>query len=462
MSALVLISAFAPLAAGQAFQYRIVDLDDGSGWNNPWGIAEGRGAAAGTHESRGFVWRDASGLELLHPLRGHTVSTAAALDADGNVCGSSGRAEVGVEPQRAVRFLPGGTVEDLGTLGGLYSFASEMNPLGHIVGDAGTNPSMVDWHAFLWRKRFGMIDLTPGAVASHASDVSDFDAVTGWFGADGSVAVERALRWTPVGGVVDLGVPAGFKSGRGLGINAAGQVCGTAKNASGTTEAWVRYTDGAGWQYLLTNAGQNNKAWKINDFGQVIGDTHGGGGSQRAAIWTDGIGIQDLNALVDPAANWILMAAHDINERGEIVGWGRVFPSGLIHGYRLEPNHFFAYGEGCPGGGGHVPVLGGFGVPAAGNTVQLLGAEGTPNGSGLLLISLTTGKVKTGGCFYLLGAPLTAIPVTFDGNRQMRLPVTLPATVPSGVSLYFQMASLDPLAPNGSFALSNRLKMLLP
>lgn len=32
--------------------------------------------------------------------------------------------------------------------------------------------------------------------------------------------------------------------------------------------------------------------------------------------------MQDINSLIDPASRWILKEARDINESGQIVGWG--------------------------------------------------------------------------------------------------------------------------------------------
>lgn len=458
MSALVVFSLGAA-AVAQNYTYTVVDLEPGVVTlvpSKPFGISNDGTMVAGTRGSVAFVWREGVGFTTLPNLPGYSSSAAYAVDAAGAACGT----QTGPSDSQAVRYDADGTLHMLGTLGGASSFGKEMNAAGAIVGDALTAAG--DTHAFHWTAGAGMIDLVPSAVTSHAGDVNDLGWVTGFTGPGGVLTTDRAFRWTPTGGFVDLGIPGGFKNSHGFGINLAGQVCGSAQNAAGTVGAWVRYTDGAGWQYLLTNAGKANTAWKLNDFAQVVGETHQDSGSlHRAAIYTDGIGIQDLNALIDPAQGWLLRAAYDINERGQIVGWGE--HDGSWHGYRLDPNFFDAYGAGCVGSGGHTPALGGFGVPEAGSTVALMLAEGTPGGTGLLFISTSAGSASLGGCVYHLGAPIGApIAFTYDANRQARIVGVMPASMAGGASVYLQVASLDPSAPNHQFALSNGLEMILP
>jgi uncharacterized membrane protein len=70
----------------------------------------------------------------------------------------------------------------------------------------------------------------------------------------------------------------------------------------------------------------------INERGEIVGelfvrieveDYLG----KRAVLWKDGVAT-DLNALLSPAdrASFVLETARDVNERGQIVGWGVDFP----------------------------------------------------------------------------------------------------------------------------------------
>jgi probable HAF family extracellular repeat protein len=453
---LVGLGAVGPAATAQYYPYRLVDLDVTTEDSLGWSISDDGAQIAGVRNPEAFVWQDGSGFRMLGMLPGYTFSYARGLDAAGNACGYSGWEVLGSEPARAVRFKTDGTVENLGTLGGQFSLGYEMNRAGKIVGSAGTQPHTTDWHAFLWQDGVGMIDLYPGTVDSHARDISEFDVVAGFLG------INHAFRWDATHGLVDLDAPKGYPNSFAFGINSAGQVCGNASSASANAEVMVRYTDGVGWQ-VLGGVGEHNIAFKINDFGQVVGRGALPGATSEAMLYTDGFGLQELGTLIDPALGWNLRGAHDINERGQITGYGRIIATGETHGFRLDPNFFVSYGEGFAGSGGHVPVLGGFGVPVAGNTVQLMIAEGNANGTGLLLMAPSPGSVPFGPGSFLLGTPIIlAAVVPLDSNRQAYLMGTLPGNTPSGVSVYFQFASLDPGGPNGSIVLSNGLEMIFP
>lgn len=443
-------------ASAQRYPYRLVDLDVATHDSFGWGLSDDGTQIAGFRNPEGWVWDVGTGYRMLGFLPGYSFSLARALDAAGNACGYSGVEATGPQPARAVRFKTDGTVEDLGTLGGRYSLGWEMNRAGKIVGDAGTLPNSTDWHAFLWEEGVGMTDLDPGSADSHARDVNEFDVVAGYLGTN------HAFRWDAGNGLVDLGAPTGYPNSFAYGINCANQLCGSASTANGNSEVFVRYTDGVGWE-LLGGVGQSNRASKINDFGQVVGTGAVSGFTAQAVLYTDGFGLQALDSLIDPALGWTLQGANDINERGQITGFGKVAATGETHAYRLDPAYFVPYGEGFAGTGGHVPELGGFGVPAAGETIQIMVAEGVANGTGLLLYSTTSGSVPFGPGQFLLGFPfVTAAIVTLDANRQADLRSTLPANTPSGLSVYFQFASFDPGSPKGGIALSNGLEVIFP
>jgi uncharacterized membrane protein len=70
----------------------------------------------------------------------------------------------------------------------------------------------------------------------------------------------------------------------------------------------------------------------MNNFDQVVGTA--GPWPPHAFIYSQGV-TTDLNELVDPASGWLLMQANDINELGQIVGFGRVNEG--FAGFRLDP-----------------------------------------------------------------------------------------------------------------------------
>ncbi len=73
----------------------------------------------------------------------------------------------------------------------------------------------------------------------------------------------------------------------------------------------------------------------INNHGQVVGWSaiSPTSGLNHAVLWEGG-DILDLNDLHD-GAGWDLRWANDINDAGQIVGWGRF--NGYTRGFLLTP-----------------------------------------------------------------------------------------------------------------------------
>jgi probable HAF family extracellular repeat protein len=173
-----------------------------------------------------------------------------------------------------------------------------------------------------------MVDITPTSDTGYALDINDAGQVTGYKTALGGY---HAYRWQ-AGVFVDLGVLPGFAHSFGQAINASGQVAGNSSSASGDSERLFRSTDG-GLQNL-GGEGQHNSGLGINASGQVVGTR---GNFQRALLFTDAGGLQDLNTLIDPSLGWVLMSATDINDAGQIVGHAFNNFTGTTHAVRLQP-----------------------------------------------------------------------------------------------------------------------------
>ena len=150
-----------------------------------------------------------------------------------------------------------------------------------------------------------------------------------------AVGGTHAFRWAG-GTFLDLGVLPGFAFSFGWAINASGQVAGNSTSASGSSERFVRFTNGIGLANL-GGVGEHNTAWGINALGHVVGCR---GQSQRRAVrFTDEAGLQNLDTLIDPSLGWVLLCAHDINDAGEIVGYAFNNLTASSRAVRLRPGN---------------------------------------------------------------------------------------------------------------------------
>ena len=249
-----------------------------------------------------------------------------------------------------------GEIYDLGTVGGPNSGGYGINASGQIAGSAELGGHI---HAVRY-------DGTPesGYVMR---DLGDF-AVGRGINASGQVTgemtvpvnVPHAFRYdgTPgSGGVMrDLGTFGGPESfySHGSGINASGQVAGSALTNDGFSYHAFRYdgTPGSGgvMRDLGTLGGDGSYAYGINDAGQITGQAWTVAGVPHAFLYegTPGSGgvMHDLGVLGTGTA---------INASGKIAGTMSV--EGGLPGFPGYEDHAFRC-DGTPGSGGVIHDLG--------------------------------------------------------------------------------------------------------
>jgi probable HAF family extracellular repeat protein len=113
----------------------------------------------------------------------------------------------------------------------------------------------------------------------------------------------HAFRWTPAGGLEDLGVTTGSES-FATAISANGSVIvGEARDASGFWRAF-RWTASTGMQDIGTLGGPESAAFAVNKDGTVIVGsslTSGSTGSSHMFRWTAKTGMQDLKTVLQAA-----------------------------------------------------------------------------------------------------------------------------------------------------------------
>jgi len=291
-------------------------LGGDNSWTNYGGIND-RGEAVGMAETsvldpngedmcgfrtkktcRGFLWRHGHIMAL--PTLGGNNGQAAAINNREQIVGISETTvpDSGCPPskQPGTTIVPvmweKGEVRALPTLTGEPDgFVQGLNDQGQAVGATGTCTSFAI-HAVLWENdhAFQLADL--GHTGSDAYAINDHGQAVGYVSTtDGSTIV--ASLWEN-GGVKNLGILPG---------------------------------DGAAF------------ATGINNRVQVVGSTFNSQGWSRGFIWQDDV-MTDLNTLIPEDSNLFIIAASNINERGQISGMATVLTgpnTGKIHAILLTP-----------------------------------------------------------------------------------------------------------------------------
>ena len=115
-------------------------------------------------------------------------------------------------------------------------------------------------------------------------------------------------------------------------INNIGQIVGSAA-INGPTHAFL-WDDGEVTD-LSTLGGSSSEALAMNDIGQIVGMSDDATNWNTAFLWSDGV-MTNLNDLLLANSGWShLQFAHDINNNGQIVGWG--YTNGEGHAFLMTP-----------------------------------------------------------------------------------------------------------------------------
>jgi probable HAF family extracellular repeat protein len=285
---------------------------------------------------------------------GGSSCSGGGINASGQITGVSTLA--GNTWSHAYRTTATGRIDDpgtdLGTLGGGHSSASAINDSGQVTGGSFTIPN--DYftnHAFRTTATGTLSDPgadlgTLGGRSSSGVDINTSGQVAGNSQTTGNAAV-HAFRTTGTGRVSDPGADLGTLGGTmsfGFAINDSGQVAGWSDIAgNGARHAFRSSPNGqpVSLTDLGTLGGTNSGVYNwgrflgINSLSVVVGTSEIAVGSPEIHAFIFDTRMRDLNDLIPVASGWILRVASDINDAGQITGWGDI--NGQQHAFLLTP-----------------------------------------------------------------------------------------------------------------------------
>ena len=314
MVVVLLLGASVQAIAGPIPLYSVVDLGVGRGL-----AINNSGQVAGYAGDRAVLYSGGS-ITYLGTLGG-TNSYGVGIDGSGQVVGYSQLADADL---RAFLYTGGVMTDLLGPLSGSESIAFDINSSGLVVGysnspgDPRSGP-----RAFVYNTITGtMTDLGPTGSGVNVSINDSGQVVAGPFLYTGTSKTY-------------LGNLGGSNSG-GYGINDSGQVVGYS-TLTDTGYGYHAFLYSSGLMTDLgTFGGIYSHAFDINNSGQVVGFASTADGGERAFVYSAGT-MTDLNTVLDGSgAAWTIEKAWGINDNGQIVADARN-SLGQNYAVRLDP-----------------------------------------------------------------------------------------------------------------------------
>jgi probable HAF family extracellular repeat protein len=240
-----------------------------------------------------------------------------------------------------------GQMTALPTLGGNNAQAAAINNRGQIVGisetavqDSSCPPGKTakTIAPTLWEKgNVQALPTLPGDADGFVQGINNEGQAVGSTGTCGNLAI-HAVLWEN-GAASELKGVNGRTGNAAYAMNDRGQAVGYVTSPDGSTIYASIWQDGGVTTLPILPGDGAAFATGINNRGQVVGSTFKSGEWSHGFIGQDGM-VTDLNTLIPHDSNLNIVAASNINERGQISGMAMVMSGpdmGKVHAILLTP-----------------------------------------------------------------------------------------------------------------------------
>ncbi len=304
--------------------YIITDLGtlggDGS-WAtsiNNNGQVVGGSYTVGGGKQRSFIWEIKKGMTDIGSLNVNVRTDAYGINNLGHVVGFSDGSYIWKKETGIVSLGEAGEAEDI-------------NDLGEIVLTKNDESNHI--HAYLWQEGASLIDLgnlggTGKFDTSSAKAINESGYVAGQ---SYSLTAQdnQAFIWHEKTGMVEIGTLPNFTASVAVDINNNNQIAGNAYEI-GSDQNGQYYSKFRAFLYtgsILNDLGtlkgyENSVVNGLNSSGEVVGSSFNDTQDRQACFW-NGSGVHNLNDMLINGSGWELIVAADINDNGQIAGWGR-------------------------------------------------------------------------------------------------------------------------------------------
>ena len=318
------VVSMSPVAATS---YQVTEVPTLGGWYteprkvNNAGEVTGFSYVAATSHAHAFLYRNGTIRDL--GTLGGAASYGHDINDSGDVVGHSLTA---TGADRAFCYC-NGLMQELPTLGGSYGQAYAINSAGTIVGQS--DDANGTYLGFIYRSGWASAISTLGGNYGDANAVNDAGHVAG----RSTMAVGAMHAYLLQGStMVDLAAGTSGRDFTVYGMNDADDVVGMWIPGTGTSPTGFLYRDGVPSEITA----EYHEPIDVNNAGVVVGSA-AFGNENRAFVWDETNGMQDLNALLDPGTGLTLVVVQGISDAGQIVGHGNRVPSGTHVAVLLTP-----------------------------------------------------------------------------------------------------------------------------